>query len=182
MCFLGGWRYSRNFLLGLRRILNKLLCWSIRWFVLEVLLELVLIYLCDLFLVFNFSRIIVYVVFFFRFYFWNREVCCFIECDWNLCSVKCWSLFFYLILEFRCLGFDGIFLLFDKLYWGSLGLLWENIGLYNWSFRYVCYLFEICFDLFGERRGWCNVILFKFLVEKFLIYCLYFILLFIYYG
>ena len=53
MCFLGGWRYNRNLSSGLRRILNKLSCWSIRWFALEALLELVSIHLCDLLLVFN---------------------------------------------------------------------------------------------------------------------------------
>ena len=53
MCFLGGWRYNRNLSSGLRRILNKLSCWSIRWFALEALLELVSIHLCDLLLVSN---------------------------------------------------------------------------------------------------------------------------------
>ena len=53
MCFLGGWRYNRNLSSGLRRILNKLSCWSIRWFALEAFLELVSIHLCDLLLVSN---------------------------------------------------------------------------------------------------------------------------------
>ena len=63
MCFLGGWRYNKNLSSGLRRILNKLSCWSIRWFALEALLELVSIHLCDLLLVSNFSRTTAYVVF-----------------------------------------------------------------------------------------------------------------------
>ena len=71
MCFLGGWRYNRNLSSGLRRILNKLSCWSIRWFALEALLELVSIHLCDLLLVSNFSRTTAYVFSSLRFYPWN---------------------------------------------------------------------------------------------------------------
>lgn len=113
---------------------------------------------------------------------WNREACCLIECDWNVRSAKRWSLSLYSISEPRCLGLDGTPLLFDKPHWGSSGLLRENTGLYNRSLRHARHLFETCLDLLGERRGWCNVILSKFLVEKLLIHRLYPILLSTYYG
>ena len=113
---------------------------------------------------------------------WKREACCLIECDWNLRSAKRWSLSLYSISEPRCLGLDGTPLLFDKPHWGSSGLLWENTGLYNRSLRHARHLFETCLDLLGERRGWCNAILSKFLVEKLLIHRLYPILLSTYYG